>query len=880
MSAPNEWTVPWLVSSSARNHKQRTALHDPTSEVTLSYEQFWEKAEQRSGLLTSRFSPGDRLGVILESGYRLSEWLVATMWRHIAVPLSPGMAAEDLEEYLLLTRVKGVITSSENESVAVLARQLGRDVVYVEATQNEVLTTGDAPPYPEKSEIAALLMTSGTTSGPKIVPLSHENLTVGAMNVCDSLELEPGDQCLVLWAQHHIGGLVDLLLAPLHSGGTVVNGGTYSASTFEQLAFTVNPQWMQFVPTTLAESLKVLERTSVTKELSRLRFVRCVAAPLSDSLRIAAEEAFGCPIVHTYGLTEASPLVTSTRLNGPHDSNGSSGVACGTEVRVVGDKNEEQEVGSVGEIVIRGRNVFNGYEDSADRSDDFTQDGWFKTGDLGYLTSGGELFITGRKKLLVNRGGRNINPFDVERILLKHPEVTDAIALGRPHLRLGEALVAVVESGGELDSEELGEFLRKNATRDKIPDFITFVRKLPRNTTGKVVRRELEDLVENSFTTSALGQRSQLESEILRVWEAELDSTDFDVDTPFVMAGGDSLSMVRVSAELEQRFGLLLKGDGQLASLTINQIAQMIGAASTAPAFSISAQSLSSGSSTWLTNENVESFSHRIAGEASPTSRHLLQEAALTLLAPREIMQLAKELEGRNIRLRGDAPLRRWRAQPDPKEWVRQVVNPFSMVFHVGRNHTCGEVLVGFTGNQGRLLLPIHSILSALPSRFCRVLLVTDPHRDHYQQGIPGIAPDVRHLSKGLETTVPAEWLSSAAFLGTSAGAVAALICGLQRGSASIGLVGPDSPVKRAPLKTALQEVASKSEFAHVSIAVGRTPRDLQGFKDLETLLPSVSSKVFPQADHNVFLYTHRKKNLDEALNWLLRKRIPPGLRL
>lgn len=871
MCAVNEWTVPWLVRLSARDHPDRIALEGAVTRQMLTYEELLAVVEQRSLQLASRFPVGSRIAVILESGYLLSAWLLSTMWRHVAVPLSPAMVSEDLDTYLLLTKTEGIVTTSDNELVANLAKEHGLEILLVDVPHHAASAPVGNPRYPGEDDIAAILLTSGTTSGPKVVPLSHGNLTVGASNVCESLNLNPGDRCLVLWAQHHIGGIVDLLLAPLFSGGTVVNGGTYSSEAFTRLAYTTDPQWIQFVPTTLAESVKELEKMNPHKKLTGLRFVRCVAAPLSDSLGTAAEQAFGCRVVHTYGLTEASPLVTSTRLHGARHITGSSGLPIGAKIVIVGEGNQSCEVGAEGQIVIRGRNVFSGYEGSADRSEDFTPDGGFKTGDLGYLNIDGELFVTGRKERLVNRGGRKISPSEVERILLGHPQVLDAIAFGRPHVRLGEALVAVVESENHLDVEQLRRFLEQATASEKIPDYVSVVSRLPRNATGKVAREKVYEIIEDSLAVSRVNEMSSLEQEIFQMWAEELDAEDFDIDTPFVIAGGDSLSVVRMVAELEQRFGLPISENYPVNSMTIRHIALTIDAALSATTPKRSTNGLLSTSPTWLSDESVESFGHQIANEQNSTAHLLLQEAALTLLAPSEITQLIEHIEQRSVTLRSDSPLRKWAAQPDPMRWQREVLSASSMHYHVGRDHTCGDVLVGFTGNQGRLLLPIHLILSNLPSRFCRLVLLTDLTRDHYQRGIPGIGHDAKRLSAGLERILPAEWLRSAAFLGTSAGAVAALVCGLDQGSRRIGLVGPDSPMNRPLLKTALESTLGEYEYGHVNIAVGQTRRDLQGLKDLQRLMPSLSGRVFARAGHNVFLSTHRRRKLNETLNWLLR---------
>jgi acyl-CoA synthetase (AMP-forming)/AMP-acid ligase II/acyl carrier protein len=865
-----DWTVPSLVFASAAKHPKEIALQDPLRDQTLSYRELREAVEEFSRRISSHFEPGVRVGVILESGYSLSLWVLATMLRHSAVPLSPEMGFADLEKYSALTKIEGVITDSKNDVAKKLAVELGLGTVFVDSPESPEPPATVNLDYPRAHDIAVVLLTSGTTTGAKVVPLTHENLTVGARNVSQSLQLKPGEKCLVLWAQHHIGGVVDLLLAPLFSGGTVVNGGRYTSEIFRRLVHLVNPQWIQFVPTTLSESMRELGRPAVKTKLTGLRFVRCVAAPLPHSLRAEAERVFGCPVVYTYGLTEASPLVSSTRINESQLSLDSSGYPAGTEVSIFGEGDLPLETGATGEIAIRGRGVFHGYESPDSGRGDFTQDGWFKTGDLGHLSVDGELFVTGRKKFLVNRGGKKINPVDIENILVQHPHVSGAFVFGSPHERLGEMLVATVESDTLTDDDSIREFLRETSGSDAMPDVVMLVQALPRTETGKVQREKVMESIQPLTGRSATNAMSRLDKQIFLIWSQELDADDFDVDTSFVMAGGDSLSVARLGAELEAKFGVQLSEYSQLSFMTIRQIAQTIEQSPAVANRSPSEYESRLSSSTWLSGENVESLSKLIAQETRPNARTLLQEAALTLFSPNELVRLRNELDQREVRLGRGTPLWKWEPQPDPKNWEREMLSSFCMSYHIGADHQCADVLVGFTGNQGRLMLPIHVFLNALPIKYCRLVLLTDPGRNHYQDGIPGIGSGFTSLMAGLEKILPVKLRNSTGFIGTSAGAVTALICGLDNGSRNIGVVGPDALENKATLQIALAKSLVRSDFSGVRIAAGQTQRDLRGLSDLEKLMPLVSSRVSARAGHNVLLYAHRNNQLRISLSWLV----------
>jgi acyl-CoA synthetase (AMP-forming)/AMP-acid ligase II len=276
-------------------------------------------------------------------------------------------------------------------------------------------TRGDGPvPSPAPDDVALVLLTSGSTGRAKSVPLTHRNVCASARDVAASMSLGSSDRCLAMWEQYHVGGLVDLLLAPLVSGGVVICTPGFRTDEALRLLAEARPTWFQVVPTTLGDLVAQVRRDGRGRPGGSLRLLRSVAAALPPRLMAEAEETFSVPVLQTFGMTEAGPLITSTLPPPAPRKPGSVGRSCGCEIRIVDSGWVALPPGQTGQVAIRGPNVFSGYEDDAAANAAQFRDGWFLTGDLGRLDPEGDLFLVGRLKQLINRGGEKVNPQEVD----------------------------------------------------------------------------------------------------------------------------------------------------------------------------------------------------------------------------------------------------------------------------------------------------------------------------------------------------------------------------------------------------------------------------------------------------------------------------------
>jgi acyl-CoA synthetase (AMP-forming)/AMP-acid ligase II len=339
---------------------------------------------------------------------------------------------------------------------------------------------------PTADDGALVLHTSGTTSRPKIVPLRQRNLVQSARNIATALHLTPADRSLTVMPLFHIHGIMAGLLAPLAAGGSVVCTPGFDAFKFHRWIDELRPTYYTAVPTM---HQMVLARAPEPRPTS-LRFVRSSSASLPSPVLESLSELFGVPVVEAYGMTEASHQMTCNPLPPGLAKPGSVGIATGIEVGILGPDNDVVAPGQRGEVAIRGATVVDGYENNAAANEAAFTAGWFRTGDEGMLDEEGYLFLTGRLKEQINRGGEKISPIEVDEVLLRHPAVAEAVTFAMPHEKLGEEVGAavVLVDGHDASEHELRAYLSDQLAAFKVPARILFVSEIPKGATGKIQR--------------------------------------------------------------------------------------------------------------------------------------------------------------------------------------------------------------------------------------------------------------------------------------------------------------------------------------------------------------------------------------------------------
>jgi acyl-CoA synthetase (AMP-forming)/AMP-acid ligase II len=340
------------------------------------------------------------------------------------------------------------------------------------------------------TDVALVLHTSGTTSRPKIVPLTQANVTASAANIAASLALGEADCCLNIMPLFHIHGLIAATLASLSVGGSVWCTPGFNAFKFFGWLEQARPSWYTAVPTMHQAILPLAARNAAAIAGSRLRFVRSSSASLPPQVMAALEAVFGVPVIEAYGMTEAAHQMTANPLPPRPRFAGSVGIAAGPEVATMDASGRLLGAGELGEVVIRGRNVTAGYENNEKANAEGFVNGWFRTGDQGVIDADGYLRLTGRLKELISRGGEKFSPLEVDEVLMDHPAVAQCLAFAVPHEKLGEEVAAavVLREGMEAGEHELRAFAAVRLAQFKVPRKIVFLAEIPKGATGKLQR--------------------------------------------------------------------------------------------------------------------------------------------------------------------------------------------------------------------------------------------------------------------------------------------------------------------------------------------------------------------------------------------------------
>jgi len=345
------------------------------------------------------------------------------------------------------------------------------------------------------ADVAVLMFTSGTAGMPRAAVLTHGNVLANIAQI----QAHPGrgvtatDVTLGVLPLFHVFGLTVNLCVTLAAGGSVVLAPHFDPSEALALCERFGVTILAGAPPMFA-ALAGAPAADRGNPLATVRLAMSGAAPLPDRIASDVRTRFGLPLYQGYGLTETSPVVTSSVVDGDPRP-GSIGVPLpGVEVRLVDEDGEDVLTGDPGEVWVRGANVFGGYwEDPEATARVLTPDGWLRTGDLGVLGDDGNLQLVDRAKDLIIVNGFNVVPAEVEAVLLQHPQVADVAVLGEASERTGEAVRAVVVpgAGGAPGLAELVAFAAKRLARYKCPTVLTVVDDIPRGQAGKVIRRAL-----------------------------------------------------------------------------------------------------------------------------------------------------------------------------------------------------------------------------------------------------------------------------------------------------------------------------------------------------------------------------------------------------
>jgi acyl-CoA synthetase (AMP-forming)/AMP-acid ligase II len=445
----------------------------------------------------------DRVAIVCPNGPTAATSFLAIGAGATTAPLNPAYRADEYEFYLSDLKAKALAIEAglDNPAIAAAAK-LGVPIIdlvpddggpagaFTLAPRGAMPKGEVAGGFAGSDDVALVLHTSGTTSRPKIVPLAQANICATARHIGATLRLTPADRCLNIMPLFHIHGLMAAVLSSLAAGASVHCTPGFNALKFFAWLDEVTPTWYTAVPTMHQAILLRASRNQDSVARSRLRFVRSSSSSLPPSVLAELEATFHCPVIESYGMTEAAHQMASNPLPPGARKPGSVGLAAGPEVSIMDEAGNLLPPGGIGEVVIRGPNVTRGYENNQKANDSAFANGWFRTGDQGVIDDAGYLSLTGRLKELINRGGEKISPREVDEILLDHEAVEQALTFALPHDMLGEdvAAVVVLREGKAADERELRDFCAQRLADFKVPRKIVFLAEIPKGATGKLMR--------------------------------------------------------------------------------------------------------------------------------------------------------------------------------------------------------------------------------------------------------------------------------------------------------------------------------------------------------------------------------------------------------
>jgi acyl-CoA synthetase (AMP-forming)/AMP-acid ligase II len=491
-----------MVAAHARQTPDATAFTGPGAKP-LSYAGLQRLVQAAIGRLNALgLGRGDRVGLVLPNCPEMATAFVALASACTAAPLNMAYRADEFEFYLSDIQAKALILAAGSDSPArAVAAKLGIAVLELQALPEEGagcfslsgagLGAQAAQPGPaHNGDVALILHTSGTTSRPKIVPLTHKNVCASARNIATTLQLTAADRELHLMPLFHIHGLIAGVLAPLAVGSQIFCTPGFNALKFFGWMKECKPTWYTAVPTMHQTILARAGGNMDVIEANPLRFLRSSSSSMPTQVIAELERVFKAPLIESYGMTEAAHQMASNPLPPAQRIPGSVGLAAGPEVAIMDNTGNLLPPGATGEVVIRGDNVTLGYENNAKANGEAFTHGWFRTGDQGSLSAEGYLTLTGRLKEIINRGGEKISPLEVDEVLMDHPAVLQVVTFAMPHDKLGEEVAAcvVLREGHTLAERELRDFAATKLADFKVPKKILFMPEIPKGATGKLQR--------------------------------------------------------------------------------------------------------------------------------------------------------------------------------------------------------------------------------------------------------------------------------------------------------------------------------------------------------------------------------------------------------
>lgn len=581
-------TLGELLNSLATQFPDRIALAAP-ARTGLSYRALAAHVDHvQASLSEFGLSRGDRIALVLPNGPEMAAAFLGVACGAVCAPLNPHYCTEEFDFYLSDLAVKALIVEADSDSAArAVAKSRGIDVIElafarenpagVFSLHGSAGRVADSKPA-QGEDVALLLHTSGTTSRPKLVPLSHRNLCASAFNIVRTLNLSPDDCCLSAMPLFHIHGLVAALLSSLAAAARVVCAPNFSAPRFFEWMAEFRPTWYTAVPTMHQAVLAHAGANADVIAGHSLRFIRSSSAALPAPVMAELEAVFKAPVIEAYGMTEAAHQIASNPLPPARRKPRSVGIAAGLEIAILDAAGASRPRGASGEVAIRGAKVMPGYENNPPANQASFAGGWFRTGDQGYLDADGYLFLTGRLKDIIKRGGENISPREVDEALLEHPAIAQAVAFALPHATLGEDVAAavVLKEKNSTSGHAIRDYLLGKLADFKVPSRVVVVDKIPKGPTGKLQRIGLANKLAVELEATRIKPRNELERIVGGIFCEVLAIDDPGIEDNFFALGGDSLRATQVMSRVAAVFDIEMHNLVMFRKPTIAELAAEI----------------------------------------------------------------------------------------------------------------------------------------------------------------------------------------------------------------------------------------------------------------------------------------------------------------